>query len=125
MCETIVKGVKAFISLKFKKVQQFKHHDKHLCKKGIAYNISTFIFNEVSRLQYNLSIGCSTIWRKYGIIIGKLRMFIFVAMEMQKLYYVPSFFTGSKEEMVLSMNNFFKGTYTPFEGQSSVMQVKC
>ena len=46
----------------------------------------TFIFNEMSRLQYNPSIGCSTIWRKYGIIIGKLQMFIFVAMEMEKLY---------------------------------------
>ena len=44
----------------------------------------TFVFNEMIRLQYNLSIGCSTIWRKYGTIIGKLRMFIFVAME--KLY---------------------------------------
>ena len=40
MCETIVKGVKAFISLKFIKVQQFKHHDKRLCKKGIAYKVS-------------------------------------------------------------------------------------
>ena len=49
----------------------------------------TFIFNEMSRLQYNLSIGCSTTWRKYGIIIGKLRMFIFVAMEMEKLYIFP------------------------------------
>ena len=45
----------------------------------------TFIFNEMSRLQYNLSIGCSTIWRKYVVIIGKLRIFIFVAMEMEKL----------------------------------------
>ena len=44
----------------------------------------TFIFSEMGRLQYNLSISCSTIWRKYGVIIGKLRMFIFVAME--KLY---------------------------------------
>ena len=55
-------------------------------KKGIAYIMRTFIFNEMSRLQYNLSIGCSTKWRKYGIIIGKLRMFIFVAMEMEMLY---------------------------------------
>ena len=47
----------------------------------------TFISNEMSRLQYNLSIGCSTTWHKYGIIIGKLRMFIFVAME--KLYIFP------------------------------------
>ena len=46
----------------------------------------TFIFSEMNRLQYNLSISCSTIWRKYGVIIGKLRMFIFVAMEMEKLY---------------------------------------
>ena len=50
----------------------------------------TFIFYEMSRLQYNLSIGCSTIWCKYGIIIGKLWMFIFVAMEMEKLYSVES-----------------------------------
>ena len=55
-------------------------------KKGIAYIMHTFIFNEMSRLQYNLSIGCSTIWRKYSIIIGKLRMIIFIAMEMEKLY---------------------------------------
>ena len=46
----------------------------------------TFVFNEMSRLQYNLSICCSTMWRKYGTIIGKLRTFIFVAMEMEKLY---------------------------------------
>ena len=32
-----------------------------------------------------VSIGCLTIWRKYGIIFGKLRMFIFVTMEMEKL----------------------------------------
>ena len=57
-------------------------------KKGITYIIRTIIFNEMCRLQYNLSIGCSTLWRKDGIIIGKLRMFIFVAMEMQKLYSV-------------------------------------
>ena len=50
----------------------------------VTYIMRTFIFNEMSRLQYNPSIGCSTIWRKYGIIIGKLRMFIFVTME--KLY---------------------------------------
>ena len=48
----------------------------------------TFIFNEMSRLQYNLLIGCSTIWHKYGIIIGKLRIFIFIAMEIEKLYGV-------------------------------------
>ena len=57
-------------------------------KKGTAYIIYTFIFNKMSRLQYNVSIGCSTIWQKYGIIIGKLQMFIFVAMEMEK-FYIP------------------------------------
>ena len=55
-------------------------------KKGIAYIMRTFIFYEISRLQYNLSIACSSIWRKYGKIIGKLQMFLFVAMEMEKLY---------------------------------------
>ena len=55
-------------------------------KKGIAYIARTFIFNEMSRLQYNVSIGCLTIWQKYGIIIGKLWMFISAAMEMEKLY---------------------------------------
>ena len=56
-------------------------------KKGIAYNIimHTFIFYEMSRLQYNLSIGCSTILHKYGIIIAKFRMLISVTMEMEKL----------------------------------------
>ena len=54
-------------------------------KKGIAYIIHTFIFYEMSRLQYNLSIGCSTIWHKYGIIIEKFRMLIFVTMEMENL----------------------------------------
>ena len=54
-------------------------------KKGIAYIMHTFIFYEMSRLQYNLSIGCSTIWHKYGIIIGKFRMLIFVTMEMENL----------------------------------------
>ena len=42
----------------------------------------TLIFNEMSRLQYNVSISCSTIWRKYG----KLQMFISITMEMEKLY---------------------------------------
>ena len=57
-------------------------------KKGTAYIMRTFIFKKMSRLQYNLSIGCSTIWCIYGIIIGKLRMFIFVAIEMEKLYFL-------------------------------------
>ena len=47
----------------------------------------TFIFNEMSRLQYNILIACSTIWWKYGVIIGKLQMFISVAMEIEKLYF--------------------------------------
>ena len=51
----------------------------------------TFIFYEMIRLQYNLSIGCSTEWRKYGIIIRKLQMFIIVAME--KLYEAHYIFT--------------------------------
>ena len=37
-------------------------------------------------LQYNVSIGCLSIWQKYGIIIGKLWMFICVTMEIEKLY---------------------------------------
>ena len=66
-------------------------------KKGIVYIIHTFIFNEMSRLQYNVSIGCSTIWPKYGVIIGKLRMFISVAMEMEKLY---SYFSSANYNII-------------------------
>ena len=81
MRETIVESVKALISPKFIKVQHFKHYMINVyTKKGTAYIMRTFIFNET---QYKVSIGCSTIWRKYGIIIGKLRMFIFVAIEME------------------------------------------
>ena len=46
-----------------------------------------FIFNEISRLQL---IGCSTIWHKCSKIIGKLQKFVFVAMEMEKLYTLMS-----------------------------------
>ena len=91
MCETIVQSVKAFILPKFIKHSILNTRVNVYTKKGIAYYIMrTFIFNEMSRLQYNLLIGCSTIilWHKYGIIIGKLRMFIFIAMEMEKLYGV-------------------------------------
>ena len=82
MRETIVQNAKAFILPKFIKHSFLNTMVNVYTKKGIANIMSTFIFNEMSRLQYNLSIGCSTIWHKYGIIIGKLRMFIFVAMEM-------------------------------------------
>ena len=79
-------------------------------KKGIVYIICTFIFNEMSRLQYNLSIGCSTIWRKYGIIIGKLRMSIFVAMEMQKLYRLrPSIYAHN---IMVKNKNWLSLVYT-------------
>ena len=86
MRETIVESVKVFISPKFIKVQHFKHHGKHYTKKGSAYIMHTFIFNETCTLQYNLSIGCSTIWLKYGLIIGNN-----VAMEMEKLYSYCSY----------------------------------
>ena len=50
----------------------------------------THIREETSRLQYNFLLVRfllvrSTIWRNYGIINGKLRKFILVAMEMEKL----------------------------------------
>ena len=86
MHESIVESVKVFISPKFIKAQHLNTTVNVYTKKGIAYIMRTFIFHEISRLQYNLSMGCSTIWRKYGIIIRKLRMFIFIVMEMEKLY---------------------------------------
>ena len=83
MHETIVQSVKAFISPKFIKAQHYKHHGKSLYKeRNSIYYANLHLF----RLQYNLLIGCSTIWHKYGIIIEKFRMFIFVTMEMEKLY---------------------------------------
>ena len=57
-------------------------------RKGITYTM--YAFKETSRLQYNILLGCSTIWRKYGIITGKLRMFIFVAIEMEKRYMISA-----------------------------------
>ena len=84
MRETIV-VVKPFISPQFIKHGILNTIANIYTKKVITYIIHTFIFNEM-RLQYNVSIGCSTIWRKYGVIIGKIRMFISVAMEMEKLY---------------------------------------
>ena len=86
MRKSIVESVKAFISPKFIKHSILNTMVNVYTKKGIAYVMRTFISYEMGTLQYNLSIGCSTIWHKYGITIGKLRMFIFVAMEMQKLY---------------------------------------
>ena len=46
-----------------------------------------FIFNEMNGLQL---IGCSKIWHEYSKIIGKLWKFIFVTMEMEKLYTLMS-----------------------------------
>ena len=85
MSESIVESVKAFISPKFIKAQHFKHHGSYTF---IAYIMRTFNFYKMSRVQYNLSIRCSTIWHKYYIKIGKLHIFIFLAMEMEKLYSI-------------------------------------
>ena len=104
MRESIVESVKAIILPKFIKAQHFKHHGKRLYKERntVAHIMCTFIFYEMSRLQYNLSIGCSTIWRKYSIIIGKLRMFIFIAMEMEKLY------TGDTKKLHYTTHTYTK-----------------
>ena len=69
--------MKPFISLNFIKAQHFKHQGKRLYKERNSIYYAYLHLNEMSRLQYNLSIGRTTIWHKYGVIIGKLRMFIF------------------------------------------------
>ena len=70
----------------FIKSQHFKHHGKRLYKENI---VRTFIFNEMSKLQYNVLIGCLTIQHKISVITGKLRMFIFIVMEREELYSNP------------------------------------
>ena len=85
MSESIVESVKAYISPKFIKAQHFKHHGSYTF---IVYIMRTFNFYKMSSVQYNLSIRCSTIWHKYCITIGKLHIFIFLAMEMEKLYSI-------------------------------------
>ena len=77
-------------------------------KKGRAYTMDTFIFNEISRLQYKVLKGCSTIWQKYGVIIGNLQMFISVTMEMEKLY-------SSDRLLCTSFTCSRRGTYMPWK----------
>ena len=88
MCELLyVESVKVLILPKFIKAQHFKHGGCLLYKeRNNIYHMRIFTFKEMSRLQYNVLLGCSTIWRKYGILTRKLWMFIFVVMEMEKLY---------------------------------------
>ena len=51
-------------------------------KKGITYIMRIITVKEMSKLQYNVSLGWSTIWFKYG----EYTAVIFVAMEMKELY---------------------------------------
>ena len=60
MRKTIVESVKAFISPNF--ISILNTMVNVYTKKGSAYIMHTFIFNEMTRLQYNLLIGCLTIW---------------------------------------------------------------
>ena len=52
MHETIVKGVKAFISSKFIKAQHFKHHDKRLCKERNSIYVTGY-----SKTNHNVTFG--------------------------------------------------------------------
>ena len=82
MHKPVVQSVKTL----FGKALHFKHHGKCSYKEGLMYIMLISTIKEMSILQYSISLGCLTLWRKSKIITGKLQVFIFVTMKMEKPY---------------------------------------